>query len=174
LKLGINFKSDDNLKLIKKSLDKIFAQSNMAKWMQETADDIKKRTKLGYGVEKDMASREKFDNLSDHYVKFRKENPYNELDGSTSPGKSNLTYSGQMLNALRGASKSAYQGDIYLDNKRRRLEGDSKSFTNNELAVWNAEKGRNFLAISDLEYKRLVQKIEKELTKEIRQAFKSK
>ena len=70
MKLGINFKSDDNLKLIKKSLDKIFAQSNMAKWMQETADDIKKRTKLGYGVEKDMASREKFDNLS-NYVHAR-------------------------------------------------------------------------------------------------------
>lgn len=172
MKLSIKFKADDLVKIFNDAMRKVFSQANMAKWMQETADDIKKRTRLGYGVESDLQSKKPLKKLSDSYKKFRKKNPNNELSDKTAPAKSNLTYSGQMLDALRGESKGPGQGTIFLVDTRRKLKNQSRSFGNNDLAVWNAEKGRNFLAVSDLEYKRLIQKIEKELTATIRRAFK--
>jgi hypothetical protein len=180
LKLKFSFKSEDYEKKLKAVLDKVFAAANMAKWMQETADEIKLRTRMGYGVEKDYATKKKFDGLSPAYIEFRKgekqskKNPGGELSKATSPTRSNLTYTGQMLDALRGRSAGKYQGEIWLKDERKPTKRQTRSFGNNNLAVWNAEKGRNFMAISDLEFKRLNQKIEKVLTEEIRQAFGKK
>jgi hypothetical protein len=174
LKLKLSFKSEDYDKKLKALLDKVFAAANMAQWMQETADDIKKRTRLGYGVEKDYASKEKLKYLSEKYIEYRKKDKHGELSSATSARKSNLTYTGQMLDALRGSSKGKYQGEVWLKDERKPTKNQKRSFGNNDLAVWNAEKGRNFMAISDLEFKRLNQKIEKVLTEEIRQAFGKK
>jgi hypothetical protein len=176
LKLKLSFKSEDYKKKLKDVLDKVFAAANMAQWMQETADDIKKRTRMGFGVKEDYKPKGKLDKngLSPAYIAFRKRDPYGELSSATTPRKSNLTYTGQMLDALRGSSKGKYHGEVWLKDERRPTKNQKRSFGNNVLAVWNAEKGRNFMAISDLEFKRLNQKIEKVLTEEIRQTFGKK
>ncbi len=174
MKLKLSFKSEDYDKKLKAVLDKVFAAANMAQWMQETADDIKKRTRLGYGVEKDYDSKEKLKYLSEKYIEYRKKDKHGELSAATSARKSNLTYTGQMLDALRGSSKGKYHGEVWLKDERKPTKNQKRSFGNNDLAVWNAEKGRNFMAISDLEFKRLNQKIEKVLVEEIRQAFGKK
>lgn len=174
MKLKLSFKSEDYEKKLKAVLDKVFAAVNVAQWMQETADDIKKRTRMGYGVEKDFDPKAPLKYLSQKYVDYRKKDPNGELSSATSARKSNLTYTGQMLDALRGSSKGKYQGEIWLQDDRKPTKNQKRSFGNNDLAVWNAEKGRNFMAISDLEFKRLNQKIEKVLVEEIRQAFSKK
>lgn len=172
MKLDIKFKSEDFRKKLEKALLKVLSQTKMKSWMDETAADIKKRTRLGSGVEKDLDSKSSLKRLSDSYKQFRKRNPHGELAESTTANKSNLTYSGQMLDSISGASKGPFQGEIFLKDRRKMLKNQKDSFGNNQLAIWNAEKGRSFLAVSDLEYKRLVQKIEKALTEELRKSFK--
>lgn len=162
---------DNTQEKLRGILLKVMSQANMAKWMQETADDIKKRTRQGYGVVSDYKPKKPLKALSTRYKAFRKKNPYSELSDKTAPNKSNLTYSGQMLDALRGDSKGPGQGTIFLVDTRRKMKNQKRSFTNSDLAIWNAEKGRNFLAVTDLEYKRLVQKIEKVLTAAIRASY---
>lgn len=172
MKLDIKFKAEDFKKKLEQALAKVLSQPQMKALMQETADDIKKRTRLGSGVESDFEPKRPLKPLSSKYKTYRKKNPHKELAASTSPNKSNLTFSGQMLDALSGTSKGPFQGEIFLQDKRKMLTNQSRSFGNNDLAIWNAEKGRNFLALSDLEFKRLEQKIEKALTEELRKSFK--
>jgi len=167
MRIRLWFQSPDYKSILTKVIDAVFSKSNMDRWMQETADDIKKRTRLGYGVEKDLTAKKKLRELqSKKYIDFRKADPYSELSPDTRPARSNLTYT--------GPSKAKYHGEIWLVDSRKPTKNQKRSFTNNDLADWNAKKGRNFMAVSDLEYKRLTQKIEKVLTEQLRQAFSKK
>lgn len=59
-------------------------------------DIIRKRTIQGYGVSKQGGSKQRLKPLSGNYIKFRRRNR-GRLSSFTNPGKSNLTFTGQML-----------------------------------------------------------------------------
>ena len=90
----------------KNDIDKMMKELDMAK--KEVIDNfdeigeeavklIKKRTRLGYGVKDHGDKKFKLDKLSDSYQKYRKSN---KPKGPSTPKKSNLTYTGDMLDDL--------------------------------------------------------------------------
>lgn len=112
-------------KVLKDAIKEIQRPSNMQKIGMSLRDDVVKRTRLGYGVEKNGANKYRFKPLSDSYVAQRrgklgfwtnangKAVPIDpsksksaksylaknriRLDSNTSPKKSNLTQTGAML-----------------------------------------------------------------------------
>jgi len=112
-------------------------------------DLIVARTRRGYGVVKTGANANRLKSLSTSYVEFRKRS---KLDSTTSPGKSNLTFSGQLLRSLIVETKQGGSFTIRA-NDRKRKNGP----TNNELAQIVADNGRPFLGLTGSEIKQLSQ-----------------
>lgn len=112
------------------------------------ADLVVKRTRLGYGVSKNMGAKEKLAPLSPNYVKQRK--MFSGLDASTRPKKSNLTRTGQMLASIQ---TKVVNGQIIIHPTGNHRGG----FSNEQLAKWNEDGTKNrprrvFLNISELEF----------------------
>lgn len=142
---------------IKKGVDTAFSKIALDVSGQKLADDIKIRTRSGVGVDK-SGKRAKFEKLSPSYISQRKgqkafytskqktrhiystENKSYikrpRLSRYTSPTKSNLTASNQMVEAIRSRSR---KGQILIEvaNTKRRpgFNGQKTSLTNAELAV---------------------------------------
>lgn len=115
-------------------------------------DLIVKRTRLGYGVEKDFDSKQKLAKLSSKYVKRRK--MFNGLSAYTTPNKSNLTLTGQMLDSIISVTK-----DKIIEIKPSGRRDDGKR--NADIARYAEEGGRGrpkriFMRISQLEFKQIV------------------
>lgn len=100
---------------------------------------IQKRTWSGKGVKQPGGSTFALKPLSANYIKYRKVNRF-RLSSQTSPGKSNLTFTGQLLYSL-GLKKNSKSITIEPQGKRK----DGKS--NAEVAGY-VSKTRPFLALS--------------------------
>lgn len=109
---------------------------------------IVKRTRLGYGVQEQYGQREKLKGLSQRYIRRRQLS--DDLDETTRPKKSNLTFTGQMLRSLKvttigkGTVTIAPTG-VRKDRKR-----------NFDVAEWNARRGRTFNRLSMNEANQIV------------------
>lgn len=90
-------------KKVEKALDDLTNSKNLSSIANDLAFVIKRRTRLGYGVEKSGDNKEKLAALKTSTVASRKKKKKKgNLAQETSPTKSNLTESGQMLNSLQG------------------------------------------------------------------------
>lgn len=110
---------------------------------------IQKRTRLGYGVPagtNGTAERFKLPSLSSRYVDRRKRA---KLDEFTTAGRSNLTYTGQLLSSMSITKES--QGSIFIGPTGSRREGG----TNARVAGFVATGGRPFLSLSRPEAEQL-------------------
>lgn len=110
---------------------------------------IQRRTRLGYGVPagtNGTAERFKLPPLSDRYIQRRKKARLGEFG---SPARSNLTYSGQLLDSL-GVIRIG-QGSIVIGPTGTRRNGQS----NAAVAGYVAAGGRPFLALSSPEAEQL-------------------
>lgn len=144
-------------------LDKKFEALNAVRRMLNTSDgrgiikslaalaldSIYKRVKSGYGVSDDKAdapTKQSFASMksfSPKYLRFRKLHP--PTGEFASPGKQNLTYTGQMLRAMN--AKVFDSGfSLYIDNTSRR----GSDLTNYQVAAY-ASKKRPFFALTDKE-----------------------
>jgi len=110
---------------LENTIKKIQKRQNMEVLAKEGAELIKKRTRLGKGVDPN-GNQTKLTKLAKSTVKQRKKK---DLSSLTSPGKSNLTQSGKMLDGIYGRSKGDGVGEILINNKSH--EG---GLTNRELA----------------------------------------
>jgi len=109
-------------------------------------DIIVKRTRRGYGVRKTASRQYRFAKLSPGYIEKRKRS---KLDPTTSPAKSNLTFSGQLLRSL---VVSPGQGGSFTIRPNAR--GRKGGITNQELADVLAKRNdRIFLNLSGSELK---------------------
>lgn len=152
------------------------------------------RTKLGQGVTSTNSNPEQTKNvklakLSDSYIKQRqgklqfftaKQGHVYALDKSKKftpkkptlgklgkPTKSNLTYSGQMLEAM--SFKITKTGaEIFIDNTSR---DDDSNLSNNELAEIVSD-ARPFMNLSKREHERVIQFITDEIDRRLQKAFK--
>ena len=129
-------------KFTKKQLDelmrKVIARRNLDAVGEMVADQIRKRTRLGYGVEDDGKSQKKLKKLSNGYKDWRKKNR-RALSGDTTPARSNLTQTGDMLDSI----EHKVQGDSVEISVNGRFNQDK--------ARWVTEGGRPFMNLSKAE-----------------------
>lgn len=162
-------------KKIEDALNKFASADNMQKIGDLAAGIIKKRTRLGFGVETTGADRNKLKPLSEKYIEFRKnlkgiqrakkavraggkvslktkqrasKNPKIELSSDTSASKSNLTLTGQMLDSLKATST---QGSVTIEASGNRKDG----LSNKEISGYVEEQGRKFLDLAKADLKQI-------------------
>lgn len=144
---------------IKKRIEATFEESLKAPTQlaiaQFALDLIVKRTRLGYGVDENFGSKSKFPAHKNEakpgysYIRFRKS--FVDLSDTTSPTKSNLTLTGQLLLSVQVTK--ARDGQIVIQPTGKRKEG---KLTNLALAAILEDKGRVFNRISQLEYQQII------------------
>jgi len=122
---------------------------------EETADVayrlVEIRTREGGGTNGPLKK------LSGKYIAFRRRWA-SFLDDETSPAKSNLTATGQLLKALY-LRVSGTRFFIKINNKKRyqALGGGGEGMTNNQIRDYQEKQGREFLKLSPLEDKQIRQ-----------------
>ena len=126
-------------------------------------DVIRKRTRLGYGVEKEGGKKEKLEKLSKPYIKQRKK--YLKLSSGASATKSNLTQTGHMLRSM-----------IWRITRSSIIVQFSNPFAKDK-AGWahdGAKKRppRPFMFLSKLEIKQVQNKVSKYFKTILKIAFK--
>lgn len=110
-------------------------------------DIVVTRTRKGFGVKKTGGNRKKLKALSKGYIARRK---MSNLHRTTSPRKSNLTFTGQMLESvkvLRSTKKSSFS----IGPSGRRSDGKR----NADVGRWVSDQGRPFMNLGRLEIKEL-------------------
>jgi hypothetical protein len=131
---------------VKEAIDRV----QMDRLGKFTVDLIVKRTRLGYGVDANNATKSPLARLSDKYVKRRK--TFADLSATTRPKKSNLTLTGQMLASVQHKYKS--KGVVIIEPTGTRRDGQK----NLDIAKYNAERSpsRIFNRISGLEFAQIM------------------
>jgi len=159
-------KFTDFLKDVKQAADKAVTEArkkeNMARYAQLGADRIRVRTRLGFGVSSEGAGTQRLPRIKDGTIKNRQRTKNRgQLSEFTTPGRSNLTETGELLDAIQGSSSADGTADITLAEDRT----DGKS--NNDIVEFLAAKGFEFFHLSNAEIKG----IEKEVTETVNEVF---
>ena len=125
----------------------------------QLAEDIRDRTRKGYGTTTNGGEKQRLAALSDEYKKQRRRMP---LHTDTSPNKSNLTQTGSMLDSLQFNKTGKNEGLVTPTGY------DNKGVSNRDKADYVSDQGRPFLFASKAEEKRLVNTLKKKLKDIIR------
>lgn len=116
-------------------------------------DIIVKRTRLGYGVSRNYGFKEQLKRLSKSYVKYRGRVSLGEL---TTPKKSNLTLTGQMLRSMAVISAVPGKVEIGPTGNRRKRGNEEKTPTNAAVAAYQEDQGRTFNRMSIYEIQQVL------------------
>lgn len=179
-------KFEDVSKAIQAAVKEVLGKNSFNEIVKELGETVRIRTQLGYGVAKTEAPRQRLKPLSESYKEQRKGKAYyfqrggktirvetpkgskpSDLSSKTSPSKSNLTYTSQMLDSVEGKATGFGSGTIKTTGTRR------DGVRNEKIAEYVTEQGRPFLNLSNTEINqlkseiknRLIASIEKKLTK---------
>lgn len=132
---------------LKKTVKESMSNESMVEVGKFSIGLIVKRTRLGYGVNKNLGDRSKLKPLSAKYIEQRKKSRLNQF---TKPSRSNLTRTGQMLDSL--SFKVTGPGKITIEPTGNRDDGKR----NKDIAKYNAQRGRVFINLSKNEYSQIV------------------
>lgn len=136
-------------KLVKKATEVLTGPELDAvaeQFARNAATMIVRRTRSGLGVNRDGGSTQGLKPLSPNYVKKRQKS---NLSAFTSPGKSNLTFTGELLTSLGIEQRKFGAWDIVFYGTRE------SGITNAELAGFVSDKGRPFLYLAKDEIAKL-------------------
>lgn len=136
---------------------------------EKYADLIRRRTRLGYGVGEGFKQTKLLD-LADS-TKEQRDRYSENLSSATTPNRSNLTATGQLLDAIEGKGSEARIEIIINDARDRNLSGKKSKIGNKELAGY-VQKTRPFFALSSSQQKELVRDIKNELVSAIKKLLK--
>ena len=139
---GLN-KVSEFLKAVQRD---VFGSSAMAEVGERFRDVIYRRTKSGYGVNNDQLlspSKVVLNGLSASYINQRRKRGVKGAFGS--PGTSNLTNTGQLLDSFVVSAKI---GGVSIDIPNTRRKGKGKQDTNKRIAQFVATQGRPFFALT--------------------------
>ena len=145
-------------RLLKDALDDITSKKNLKDKGDDLADDIVKRTKLGLSVDKPEGTPKKLKPLkpqtktSRRYLKKK-----GKLSKDTTPAKSNLTQSGDLLDSVH-----AKVSDKKISVKVSNSEKDKVKWTGKDRPFLNADKNQIKQIKKDLEDE-LVRQLKKNL-----------
>lgn len=146
-----------------KALDRSVSKKALKPVARKAAQIIYRRVKSGRGVvnaNKVPAKATRLKKLSDKYKSRRKKVGVKGKFGT--PGKSNLTFTGQMLEALEGEAKKQ-RIEIFINDSDR---SDSDS-SNSEIAEFVQEQGRPFLSLTKAELNIIIQELDEVLQREL-------
>lgn len=172
---------DDFTRSLRKAVFEVTKTQNMKKIAVLLAARVKRRSQLGFSVAANLQRQKRFKALSPTYKKFRqgkiaffrkggvvvpfvpKEKP--PLSSKTSPGKSNLTLTGQLLESIIGRSPRRGVAVVRTSGNRKNV-GFIRTgrMGNKQLAKIVTEQGRPFLAISGPEFVFISREFQKLLT----------
>lgn len=105
---------------VEKALKEFTSNQNMKELGDFEAALVKRRSRLGFGVPKDLGPKAKFEKLSPVTVAARKRK---KLAAETSPGKSNLTETGKLLNDLVSRVTGQEVTIGHTDKRNQRIGG---------------------------------------------------
>lgn len=154
---------DEFIKNLKLVIGEPFSKRGMRTLGNLAIKRIQDRTRRGYGVAITGNNQSRLKPLSESYKKFRKRNR-GQLDSTTSPTKSNLTFSGRLLRSL--VIKELSNRQVIWGPKANKRAGSN--LTNEKLGEIVAKKGRPFNNLS----KQDIQAIRREMEKSLRLAIR--
>lgn len=147
---------------LSKSVDESIIDKPAMKSLGEAiAEIVRVRTRLGYGVRGNNEKREKLKPLSAIYVQYRKDNRAS-LSGLTRFKKSNLTFTGELLDSVKPLRVK--EGEVRVGPSGVRSGG----LKNIDLGTYVSQKGRPFLNLSDNELKQLSRILDEGLNKSLK------
>lgn len=119
--------------------------------LKRVPEFIKDRTKAGEGVNQQLPA------LKPSTIKARGRA---RLASDTSPSESNLTMTGQLLNAIGGKS-SGNSVKFRVNNKARKatFKGDRKGVTNEQVRSYVEDLGFEFFGLSDSDLSQLKKEV---------------
>ena len=149
-------------KEIKSAVENAFSQKLMKTLGEDMAERIRVRTRTGKGVDRTGGETTALKRLmSEPYKKRRRKSP--DLDrGKTSPAKSNLTFTGQLLDSIKGGAINARQFFIEI------LEQRNDGVKNSDIVDGQEDQGRKFFYFSSAEIKGIYNRINAFLRKELK------
>lgn len=150
---------------VQDALKRVLTTSYMLEIGAFAASLVKLRTQLGFGVSSQGSPREKLKPLSKAYQAQRAKGNLSEY---TSPSKSNLTRTGQLLSSIR--VKTVSRNSVTVGPVGIRNDGKD----NEQIGEYVSEQGRPFNHLSDVEVKRVREKIRKDIQAAIRVALRVK
>lgn len=137
---------------VTKRIQKLFDEAKSKKILGPVANEaikiIVRRTRLGYGVKREYGERERLKKLSPRYMVQRSRS--RRLSPTTGPRKSNLTFTGQMLESVKVIKPK--DGRIVIGPKGYRTDGK----TNEKIAGYQVDQGRVFMNLSRLEFQQIL------------------
>ena len=165
---------------------------SMKKLGKDMITQIRKRTRLGSGVNITTGKKEKLTKLSSSYKEVRKGNMYffrkkgvssaipvktkgkgkrnKNLSMLTTPSKSNLTATGQLLDSMKSRSFNSKIIISFNETRFKELSGKKSKLSNSEVARHVRNNGRNFLNLANFE----LSKFSRELRIKILRSFNNK
>jgi hypothetical protein len=168
---------NEAVKKIKDQVDKFASREQMGIYARDMAKLIGVRTRLGRAVMQNGATTSAMKKLSESYKKQRKGQiaffssggrviPYvpkspPRLHTETTPSKSNLTNTGEMIDSLVGRGVSVGRGIIRLIGRR-----------NQDIGGWQEDKGRVFMRLAKAEITRLTRQIGNDLEQFIKKSLR--
>lgn len=168
--MSINVNVGDIEKSITDQLEKAVSASLDQELANAVADQVRKRSQLGFGVD-DNGKQVKFKPLAESTRQQRRGDiafftdsrgnviPYTpdtppRLSSKTTPAKSNLTNTGEMLESLTGKVKD---NQILVNVEGIRKDGSG--LTNKEVKDFVEDQGFQFLGLTNGEKKELIREI---------------
>lgn len=136
------------------------SKANMRLIGERAIQLIVRRTQQGFGVARTGGNEQSLKSLSSAYVEHRRNNR-DKLDPTTTPTKSNLTFTGTMLRSM--TIKSLSNNSVTFGPNNRRRKGGLTNFQIAEIL----EKRRPFNNLSAKEINTMVEFIDKILQLEI-------
>lgn len=128
----------------------------------DLSDQIRKRTRLGYGVSSD-STQQGLAPLTQGYINQRRRS---ELFGQTTPAKSNLTRTGELLNAI-AATGSPGVITVFINDSR-----STGNIGNNKLREYVEEK-RPFFALTKSERNNLIRTLKSQLLSTVQKLLRT-
>jgi hypothetical protein len=147
---------------LRSAMPEVTAPASMRKIGEQAAAMIKLRSRLGHGVPADGQEKARFKPLAESTVKARQRGA---LHSETTPKRSNLTRSGQLLDS-EGVTK-VDAGKVSVGPSGQRSDGK----TNEQVAQFVTAAGRAFNHLSKVELKRLQDEVKKLLRETIKRAL---
>lgn len=138
-----------------RAMNKAWSKTNLTKISNNTIKSIVDRVRSGMGVKNKSETRLK--PLSQSYIDQRRKS--RKLDSTTSPSKSNLTFSGRMLRSITSKIGTF-----------RMVLGFSNS--ENKAKAGYVSKDRPFFDLTKKEEEKLIEELKKPLLKEVKRLFK--
>ncbi|MFW7381483.1 MAG: hypothetical protein ACOH5I_21925 [Oligoflexus sp.] len=137
-------------------IEKAITPAFLEKLATTAIEQIKRRARLGYSVASEGANQSKFDSLAESTKAKRKRlKKRGKLSSETSPSKSNLTESGQLLDSLEFRIKGKAV-EVFIGGERNRKVSSYVS------------KARPWLNLSKAEMTMLLDLIEEAIDKQIK------